>query len=124
MLRADSSISTAYLSFYYNLQKIDKHVSRVPQLQFLDEGRISLSYDNLATNIKVPGTFNNNTGLQMYNLSNSQIINRVVRIKWEQHTQTPHKGDCDTVSLDSTAVSLNWNQCVRNVLHEDFDDQQ
>ena len=61
----------------------------------------------------------------MYNVSSSLIVNRVVRIRWEQHTQTPsHRGDCDTVSLDSTAVSLNWNQCVRNVLDEDFNDQQ
>ena len=53
LLRADSSISTAYLNFYYNKQnRGNDRGRRVPQLHFIDGGRVSLSYDNNVTFIK------------------------------------------------------------------------
>ena len=129
LLRADSALSTAYLHFYYDKTNYDHHKTRIPQFKYLDDSRsrVQLSYDNHVTDIRIPGTLNSQVGLQNYNESVSQIVDRVVRLKWEQHTQTPHareNRDCDTISLDSTAVSLNWNNCVRKVLDEDFDDPQ
>ena len=129
LLRADSALSTAYLHFYYDRPNYPtRQPTRIPQFQPLDDnGRVQLTYDNHVTYVRIPGTLNSQIGLQNYSESVSQIVDRVVRLKWEQHTWTPHASgnrDCDTISLDSTVVSLHWNNCVRKVLDEDFDDPQ
>ena len=79
--------------------------------------------DNYATSIVVPGTLNQGIGLLNFSINNSQLVNRMVRLKWEQNTRPFLGQDCDVWSLDNVVITIHHKNCMRNVFSDDFEDQ-
>ena len=127
LLRAEDSFNIShFLHFYYNRNNRMSRGSscRIPLVDFLSEDLLKLTYDNYATTVDVPGTRNTDMGLLDFSLNSSQLIDRIVRLTWEQHAQDSKGPDCDVWSLDNVAIVLHHNCGMRTVLTDDFNNQQ
>ena len=123
MLRADSLNYTQYLHFYHSNNKTVSNGTKVPLVQILDDDEILLTYDNYSSTINVSRTLNSGTGLLNFSLSD-ELVGSVVTLTWEQHTLKPVALDCDVWSLDNVVVTLHYGDCERNLLDEDFEEDQ
>ena len=71
----------------------------------------------------VSATFNNNTGLLNFSKNASELLNSVSSVTWEQYTVNISLGqDCDVWSLDNVAVSVQYEDCMREIFKEYFED--
>ena len=115
--------SSQFLHFYYsgNRQKTSSDLTPI-MVQPLNESYVRLTYNNNPTSI-VSGTLNQNEGLLSFSLNNSQLVNRMVRLKWEQNVNANHR-DCAVWSLDNVVVTLHHNNCTINVFSDDFEDRK
>ena len=86
--------------------------------------KLTLTYDD-GLNFTVNGTFNRRGGQQQYTVDSlSQLVNRIVSLKWEQHASCTSTSDCDVWSLDNVEVTVQYENCNRSVLSEDFEDME
>ena len=73
----------------------------------------------------ISATFNNNTGLLIFSKDGSEVLNRISSVTWEQYTVNNKNlslgQDCDVWSLDNVAVSVQYEDCTREIFKEDFD---
>ena len=78
---------------------------------------------NHSSNIfNVTATFNDSIGLKNYSKNGNEILNRISSISWEQYTVNMSSGqDCDVWSLDNLAVTVQYENCSREVVKEDFE---
>ena len=83
--------------------------------------KVILNY-NSSDNITVSATFNDSTGLLNFSKDGSEVLNRISSVTWEQYTENVALGpDCDVWSLDNVAVSVQYENCMREIFKEDFD---
>ena len=81
---------------------------------------VTLKYSSIIFN--VTATFNDSTGLLNFSKNGNEILNRISSISWEQHTVNMSLGqDCDVWSLDNLAVTVQYENCMREVFIEDFE---
>ena len=128
LLRGDTLNSSHFLHFYYSNNNFmssskGKGKGRPLLVQDLNEGNLLRLIYNIdaSSSIEVPGTLNEGIGLLNFSLNNSQLVNRMVKLKWEQ---IPGSHNCDVWSLDNVVVTLHHNNCTRNVFSDDFEDQK
>ena len=112
------------LNFYYS-SKVNNfnNLPIVPEV-FLspnDQEEVILNY-NSTENISVSATLNSDIGLLNFSKNTSEILNRISSITWEQYTVNLSRGaDCDVWSLDNVAVTVQYEDCTREVFKEDFE---
>ena len=81
---------------------------------------VTLNYSSIIFN--VTATFSNSTGLLNFSKNANEILNRISSISWEQYTVNMSLGhDCDVWSLDNLAVTVQYENCMREVFNEDFE---
>ena len=128
LLKANTFNSSHYLHFYFNRLSFQRTGNRIPLVS--PNGsmlRLTYMYDNHITTIVVPGTLDKGEGLLNFSLDNSQLVNRIVTLTWEQYSYcTPTNRSCDMWSLDNVAVTLHNNCGMKTIFSDDFDheDQQ
>ena len=82
---------------------------------------LTLTYDDNLS-FRVSGTFNKQVEQQHYTVDSvSQLVNRIVSLKWEQRASCTSTSDCDVWSLDNVKVILQYENCTKAVLSEDFE---
>ena len=115
---------TNNINFYYSSEVNNyNNMTIVPEVFSSpnDQEEIILNY-NSTENISVSATFNSNTGLLNFSQNASEILNRICSITWEQYTVNLSRGlDCDVWSLDNVAVTVQYEDCTRDVFKEDFE---
>lgn len=121
LLKATDHLFTNNLNFYYS--KTKNKLSNIIPIVF-DDGnkfKVILNY-NSSDNITVSATFNDSTGLLNFSKDGSEVLNRISSVTWEQYTENVALGpDCDVWSLDNVAVSVQYENCMREIFKEDFD---
>ena len=122
LLKATDRLNyTKNLNFYYSTEKNsynnDSHI--VPMV--INHGSmVTLNYSSKLFN--VTATFNDSTGLLNFSINGNEILNRMSSISWEQYTVNMSLGqDCDVWSLDNLAVTVQYENCTREVFKEDFE---
>ena len=128
LLSANSlNFSTENIHFYYPTCESDQNISPnvEPSLVCDDHDvlmhNLTLTYDDNLS-FRVNGTFNRQLEQQHYTVDSvSQLVNRIVSLKWEQRASCTSTSDCDVWSLDNVKVILQYENCTKAVLSEDFE---
>ena len=119
---------TDNIRFYYRKREPQIRSWQYPHVNFIDYSDhelLQLYYEN-GDNFTVPGTFNKNFGLLNYTFDMSQYMNQFVSLTWKQQVSINVNlgSDCDVWSLDNVEVTLQYENCNRKILSEDFEDVQ
>ena len=87
-----------------------------------NEVTLNYSPSNMFT---VSATFKNDPVLLNFSKDGSEVLNRISSVTWEQYTvntiQLSLGQDCDVWSLDNVAVSVQYEDCTREIFKEDFE---
>ena len=81
--------------------------------------QLNLTYFN--NSFIVPSTFKNASGLLNFTFDGIELVNRVASLTWQQYTLRPVRPDCDVWSLDNVEVTVQYGDCMRNIISEDFE---
>ena len=119
LLSATSSNTNDGIHFYYS--KDNNNQYRNPQVTETAANLLKLSYNDGRT-FTVPSTFDNQRG-QLNFMAKSFYFNRIVSLMWEQHSNNVGS-HCDVWSLDNVEVTVQYENCTRSVLSEDFEDME
>ena len=123
LLTADYLNYTQNLHFYYNTLKDNSDESaKVPKVMFIQNSdKLNLTYFN--SNFIVPSTFNNASGLLNFTFDGIELVNTVASLTWQQYTLRPVRPDCDVWSLDNVEVTVQYGDCIRTIISEDFENE-
>ena len=125
LLTADYLNFTQNLHFYYNTLKDNSNQStKVPKVIFvpdLDSNKLNLTY--FSSSFIVPSTFKNVSGLINFTFDGIELVNTVSSLTWQQYTVTPVRPDCDVWSLDNVEVTVQYGDCMRTIISEDFENE-
>ena len=124
LMSAVSSNFIHNIHFYYS-QNRTHHNNQFPQVLERD-GLLQLYY-NEGRNFTVPGTFYDQQGLVNITINSTRLVNRMVSLTWEQYSiiNISNTGmDCDVWSLNNVEVTLQYENCTKTVLSEDFEDMR
>ena len=126
------NFSTVNIHFYYPTcaNTSDPNISPSVKPSLVCNGsdvlmhNLTLTYnDNLS--FRVNGTFNRQVEQQHYTVDSvSQLVNRIVSLKWEQRASCSSNKDCDVWSLDNVEVTVQYENCTKAVLSEDFENME
>ena len=127
LLKATDHLNfTNNLNFYYSSEVNNyNNMTIVPEVfpspNDHDQEEVILNY-NSTENISVSATFNSDIGRLNFSKNASEILNRISSITWEQYTVNLSRClDCDVWSLDNVAVTVQYEDCTREVFKEDFE---
>ena len=123
LLTADYLNYTKNLHFYYNTLKDNSNEpAKVPKVNFIqDSDKLNLTYFN--NSLIVPSTFMNVSGLLNFTFDGIELVNRVASLTWQQYTVAPVRPDCDVWSLDNVEVTVQYGDCMRTIISEDFENE-
>ena len=130
LLSANSpNFSTVKIHFYYPTcaNTSDPNISPSVEPSLVCDGSDVLMHNLTLTylSFRVNGTFNRQVEQQQYTMDSvSQLVNRIVSLKWEQRASCSSNKDCDVWSLDNVEVTVQYENCTRLVLSEDFEDME
>ena len=111
---------TKNLNFYYSTATDYNNDSDIVPIVINHGSMVTLNYSSKIFN--VTATFNDSIGLQNYYKNGNEILNRISSISWEQYTVHMSLGqDCDVWSLDNLAVTVQYENCTREVFKDDFE---
>ena len=117
------------IHFYYRKREPQNRPWQNPHVNFIgsniDHELLQLYYKN-GDNFTVPGIFNDSFGLLNYTIDMSRFMNQFVSLTWKQQVSINVSlgSDCDVWSLDNVEVTLQYENCNRKILSEDFEDVQ
>ena len=103
---------TKNLNFYYST--VENNKNNDPDIVINDESMVTSNYS-----FKISAIFNNSTCLLNFSINGNEILNRISSISWEQNMSSGQ--DCDVWSLDNLAVTVQYENCTREVFNEDFE---
>ena len=111
------------LHFYYNnLEDHNDSPNKVPTVMFIENSdKLNLTYFN--NSLIVPSTFSNASGLLNFTFDGIELVNRVASLTWQQYTVSPVRPDCDVWSLDNVEVIVQYGDCMRTIISEDFENE-
>ena len=118
LLSATSSDTNAGIHFYYSFDRIQ---NQNPKVTKAATNFLKLSYNDGRT-FTVPSTFDNQRG-QLNFTAKTSYFTRIVSLMWEQHSRNIGS-HCDVWSLDNVEVTLQYENCTRTILSEDFEDME
>ena len=121
LLTADYLNFTRNLHFYYNTLKDNSHEpDKVPKVNFIQNpDKLNLTYFN--NSFIVPSTFRNASGLLNFTFDGIELVNTVATLTWLQYTLRLVRPDCDVWSLDNVEVTVQYGDCTRSIISEDFE---
>ena len=128
-----SAVSSSFIEnihFYYrNSNENNNNVNRIPKVEHIGSDGLLRLYYNEGKNFTVPGTLYDQQGLVNITIvsSSSQLANKILSLTWKQHTAININNlgkDCDVWSLDNVEVTVQYENCARSVLSEDFEDRK
>ena len=116
---------TDNIHFYYRRTKSQN--KQYPRVNFTSSEHevLQLHYQN-GDNFIVPGTLDASDGLLNYTVDMSRFMNQFVSLTWKQevYIKVSRGPDCDVWSLDNVEVTLQYKNCTKTVLSENFEDIQ
>ena len=118
LLSATSSTTNAGIHFYYSDDRIR---NQNPQVTKTATDFLQLSYNDGRT-FTVPSTFDNRKG-QLTFTAKTSYFDRTVSLIWEQHSKNIGT-NCDVWSLDNVEVTVQYENCTRTILSEDFENME
>ena len=123
LLTADYLNFTQNLHFYYSTLKDNSdHPAKVPKVNFIQNSdKLNLIYFN--NSFIVPSTFKTASGLLNFTFDGIELVNRVASLTWQQYTVSPVRPDCDVWSLDNVEVIVQYGDCMRTIISEDFENE-
>ena len=122
LLKATDHLNfTKNLNFYYSTNEDNyNNDSNIVPMVINHGSMVTLNYSSIIFN--VTATFNDSTGLLNFSENGNEILNRISSISWEQYTVNMSLvQDCDVWSLDNLAVTVQYENCTRDVFNEDFE---
>ena len=125
LMSAVSSNFIHDIHFYY-CQNRTHPTSKFPQvMKHIESDGLLQLYYKWGRNFTVPGTFYDQQGLVNITINSTRLVNRMVSLTWEQYSiiNISNTGmDCDVWSLNNVEVTLQYENCTKTVLSEDFED--
>ena len=114
LLKATDRLNyTKNLTFYYSTEENNNNNDP-------DIVPIVISHRSIVASSKISASFNNSTDLLNFTINGNEILNRISSISWEQYNMSSGQ-DCDMWSLDNLAVTVQYENCTREVFNEDFE---
>ena len=120
LLSATSSNTNTSIHFYYSANNYANQ-NQNPQVTEISTNILELSYNDGHT-FTVPSTFDNQKG-QLSFTAKTSYFNGIVSLMWEQHSRNIGS-HCDVWSLDNVEVAVQYENCTRTILSEDFEDME
>ena len=100
--------------FFYDSNKISNDNTKT--VEFLNNSLVKLTYNEQY--ITVPGRKISNNRLQEFSLTNSELLNRNVKLSWEQIGSS----NCNVWSMDNVKVFLQHRNCKKIIFSDDFEE--